>query len=419
MLFRFKYILPMLSSFMLWFNAKAQKNYTLQQALQTARVNNSILKTEQVNTDMVKTDIIAAKLYSNPTLSYQALQLTQPSTFTTNTNWHDAQNRQVLWQLSKTFQVADQRRNKIDVANKNVTFTEKNYIEAERNLFYDVAFKWLEVWTAQKQLDMLNIAKNNMDSLIIGNKIRYRNQVITQTDVLRTELLLKQYTVQYETADLELSNKRRELGFLIGIQDSVSVDPTDNFLFNIPEKIDSLLSQSMLNRSDILKAKSLIEVSKSNIKLQKSLAFPQPEIGLMWNPQNRIPYFGISATIDLPFFNRNQAEVKKSYLLKEQAEQHFFTVQSQLQTEISTAFTNHQLQKQHIKHYQTILQQAQTILNNVKYTYLRGATSIIDVLEAQRSWLETQQQYHYTLQQYRQSYIQLLYTTGLINQLAQ
>ena len=45
--------------------------------------------------------------------------------------------------------------------------------------------------------------------------------------------------------------------------------------------------------------------------------------------------------------------------------------------------------------------------------------TIIDFLEAQRSWLDTQQQYYETLQLYRQSYIKLLYASGLINKLAQ
>ena len=68
--------------------------------------------------------------------------------------------------------------------------------------------------------------------------------------------------------------------------------------------------------------------------------------------------------------------------------------------------------------FQEVLEQSQTILDNVKYAYLKGGTTIIDFLEAQRSWLDTQQDYFNALEQYRKSYLQLLYATGLINQLA-
>lgn len=417
--FSFKHTFSILCALLLCFTAKAQTNYTLQQALQTARENNPFLKTEQLNISIAQTDIITAKLRPNLILNNQTLQLMQPSHFPVNTGWYNGQNRQVWWQLTKTFQVAGQRKYKTDVAGRNVAFTEKNYTETERHLFSEVAAKWLEVWTAQKQLDILITAKNNIDSLVISNQLRYKNQVITQTDLFRTELLSKQYAIQYKTAMQELVNQQKELQFLLGVQDSIRIDTADNFLPGIiPADIEILLTQSLQNRSDILTAKSWIEVSNSNIKLQKSLAFPQPELGFIWNPQNTIPYFGIYATVDLPFFNRNQGEIKKSYLLKNQAEQHLFTMQNQLQTEIATAYASYGLQQQNVQNFQTVLQQSQTILNNVKYAYLKGGTSIIDFLEAQRSWLETQQQYYDALQQYRQSYIRLLYTTGLINQLA-
>lgn len=399
-------------------SANAQNNYTLQKALQTARANNPYLKTEQLNIGIAETDIITAKLRPNPILNNQSLQLMQPSQFPASTNWYNGQNRQVWWQLTKPFQVAGQRKYKIDVANKNVSFAEKNYIETERNIFSEVASKWLEVWTAQKQLEIIQIAKSNIDSLVLTNQIRYKNQVITQTDLYRTELLSKQYAIQYKTALQEVINRQNELKFLLGVQENLSIDSNDNFLFTMPQSIDSLLKQSLQNRSDIQTVKSLIDVSNSNIKLQKSLAFPQPELGFIWNPQNTIPYFGIYATVDLPFFNRNQGEIKKSYLLKDQAETQLFTIQSQIQTEISVAFSNYQLQQQNLESFNVLLQQSQTILDNVKYAYLKGGTTIIDFLEAQRSWLETQQQYYNAMQAYRQSYIQLLYATGLINQLA-
>lgn len=413
-----KFVFGVLLYFVFCNSANAQNNYTLQKALQTARANNPVLKTEQFNIGVAQTDVTTAQLFINPTFNFNYMNVASKSYAEPNSNLYSAINNQYAFQLGKTFQVAGQRRYSIETANKNVAFTEKNYTETERNLFSEVAAKWLEVWTVQKQLEIIQIAKSNIDSLVLTNQIRYKNQVITQTDLYRTELLSKQYAIQYKTALQEVINRQNELKFLLGVQENISIDTNDNFLFTMPQSIDSLLKQSLQNRSDIQTVKSLIDVSNSNIKLQKSLAFPQPELGFIWNPQNTIPYFGIYATVDLPFFNRNQGEIKKSYLLKDQAETQLFTIQSQIQTEISVAFSNYQLQQQNLESFNVLLQQSQTILDNVKYAYLKGGTTIIDFLEAQRSWLETQQQYYNAMQAYRQSYIQLLYATGLINQLA-
>ncbi len=419
MRFSSKNILPFFFFVMISVSVDAQTNYTLQKALQTARENSPILKSEQLNTSISQTDLLTAQLRPNPTINNQSLQLMKSAHFSENTNWINGRNRQVWWQLTKPFQVAGQRDAKIEVANKNIILVEKNYLETERNLFAEVANKWLEVWTTQKQLDIIKVAQTNIDTLVNINQFRLKNQVITQTDLFRTELLAKQYVIQSQTTQQELLNRKKELNFLIGIQDNINVDTLDNFMFNFPSNIDSLLTQSLNMRSDIQVSKSLIDVSNSNIKLQKSLAIPQPELGFIWNPQNTVPYFGMYATIDLPVFNRNQGEIKKSYLIKQQADRQLVTVQQKLQTEVSTAYASYQIQKQNINRFKAVVEQSVNILNNVKYAYLKGGTTIIDFLEAQRSWLETQQQYYAAMQQYRQSYIQVLYTTGLINQLAQ
>ncbi|MCP2835066.1 TolC family protein, partial [Salmonella enterica] len=69
-------------------------------------------------------------------------------------------------------------------------------------------------------------------------------------------------------------------------------------------------------------------------------------------------------------------------------------------------------------HFEPLLRQSEKILGSVKYAYLRGGTNMIDYLEAQRSWLDTQQNYYETLRAYRQSCVDLLYASGMILYLA-
>lgn len=413
-----KYILTALMIVVTW-TAAAQVSLRLTQVLQLAKDNNPDLKTEQYNISVATADIVTAKLRPNLVLNNQSLQQLEPNHFPANTHWYQDQNRQIWWQLTRTFQVAGQRRNKIDLANKSVVLAEKNYHDVERNLLLSAAEKWLNAWTTQKQLDILSIAKNNIDSLVQSNRIRFKNEVITQTELFRTELLSKQYDIQQNTLRQTLTNQLRDIMFLTGTRDSIAIDTAEDFIPVNLTDLPTLLTSSMQSRSDVLAARSMIDVSNSNIKLQHSLAYPQPDLGLIWNPQNTVPYIGIYATIELPFFNRNQGEIKKSHQLKEQAVQRLSSVEARLQMEVTNAHASFRQQQQNMQHYQAVLQQSQTVLNNVKYAYTRGGTTIIDFLEAQRSWLETQQQYYEALQQYRQTYIELLYTTGNINQLIQ
>src|SRR5690625_1184617 len=190
-------------------------------------------------------------------------------------------------------------------------------------------------------MDILLYAKNNIDSLLQIDQRRFHSQVITQTDLYRTELLARQYELQHRTALQEIDNRQKELRFLLGGTGEVVVDTSDQFLLDIPETLDSLIRQSLQYRSDIEAAKSMIEVSESEMKLQKSLSYPQPELGLVWNPQGTLPFFGISFTVDLPVFDRNQGEIQKSAILRDQAEYYLYAVQKQIETEFSVPSGKH------------------------------------------------------------------------------
>lgn len=398
--------------------AASQENYTLQKALQAAKVNNPYLKTQQLNIGIAQADTITARLFPNPFLENEQYWLTNPNNLVPGTDLLNSQNIQMLFKYMQPIPIAGQRKNQIELARKNVSVSNYSYAELERNIFSDVAIKWLEVWTAQKQLEIIQIAKSNIDSLVLTNQNRYKNQVITQTDLYRTELLAKQYDIQLKNAMQVVTNRLNELKFLLGVDKSIGIDQSDEFMLQTFPVIDSLLQYSLKNRSDVQLTSSLIDASQTNIQLQKSKAIPQPQIGFVYSPQNGVSYLGPSFGLNVPLFDRNQGEIKKSYLLKEQADNQLIAVQNQIQTEIAVAYAKYQLQQQNLESFNVLLQQSQTVLDNVKYAYLKGGTTIIDFLEAQRSWLETQQQYYDAMQLYRQSYIQLLYATGLINQLA-
>jgi cobalt-zinc-cadmium efflux system outer membrane protein len=145
------------------------------------------------------------------------------------------------------------------------------------------------------------------------------------------------------------------------------------------------------------------------------LAKPRNEAGLIWNPQNSVPYAGIYLTLELPVYNRNQGEIQKAQVVQEQAGQAASLVQARIRTEVSTAYESFVASRRNLERYTGIRRDADQVLASVRYAYLRGATTLIDLFEAQRSWFETQTAYYEATYTYRQSYIRLLYATGQIN----
>lgn len=398
--------------------ATAQTSYTLSAALDTARNNSPVLKARYMNISSAQADVITAKLRPNPTLNNQTLQLVRSDHFAADTRWSSNQNRQVWYQVTKPIQWPNQRKYKIETASKDVAVASNTYQEDVRNLSLNVGNSWINCWVLKQRLALLNDSRKNLDTLVRINELRYKNQVITQTDLARTKVLLEQYNLQLNVFNQDYQNELQTLQLLTGNTTPMDVDTSGGILTITPSvTLDSLIAQSMENRSDVVLAKSTIDERNSNAKYQQTLAVPQPEVGVIYNPQNSVPYIGFYGTIDLPFFNRNQGEIRKAHILQQQAQQELSATQRQVQTEVRTAYNTYQLQKQNMEKYTGILRQSQQILDNIKYAYLRGGTTIIDFLDAQRNWYDTRLLYYDSLQSYYQSYLQLLFATGLINQL--
>jgi len=402
-----------------YFSTKAQTAFSLQKALQTARLNNRLLMSQKLNIGLAEGDLISARLRPDPILNNQTLQLMKSTHFFPGTEWNSNQNRQVWWQLTKPFQVAGQRKYKIETAQNTALMTQSEYQETERNLFLEVANKWIDVWAAYQELEILKQAKKNIDTLAIINSLRLKNQVIQQTDLLRTELLAKQYDVRLKTSAVEAMTQHYQLKYLLGITDSIRVDTSDYFIRRDIPPLDSLTKQALKNRSDIRAALAQIETAESNIKWQKSLAYPVPELGIIWNPQNSVPYFGFFGTVKLPLFDRNQGEISKAKIAKQQAAFQLSAQQLQVKTEIMSAYAALRVQQENFLKLSDMLAQSKIILSNVRYAYLKGGTTIVDFLEAQRGWLDMQTQYYEMAKMYRQKFIELFYAAQLLNQLAQ
>ena len=397
---------------------KAQAIYTLQSAVATAKENSPALKGEGYIVDLARGNLITARLHTNPILNNQTLQMTNSKYFVPGTEFNNALNRQVWWQLTKPFVLPAQRQGRIDFASQSVLLFQEGFRETIRNFSSQVADQWLSAWGIRTRLDLLELAYNNIDSLVKINQARLRNQVITQTDLIRTQLLQDQYRLQLINAQKEFRNEIQRLKFIMGVLDSVNVDVnTPVEIIPIPDSLDSLTAQATRERPDVRAANKAVNIASINIKYQKSLVWPQPELGMIWNPQNTIPYLGFFGTVRVPLFDRNQGEIEKSKYLQLQAEQGVRNTTLRISTEVQAAFQTYQVEKENLKKYGTMLNQSDLVLENVRYAYLKGGTTIIDFLDAQRTWFDTRQLYLNAEISFFQSYIHLLFVTGLINQL--
>jgi len=400
----------------------AQNDYsslTLKQSLNISVNKNLFLKADKINADISQSDIVTAGLRPNPVFNNQTLQLLSPNHKMGDSKYLlSSHNRQVWYQVTMPIQLMDVRNKKIDFATRNFEITQKNYLESVRNQYYNVANQWLKIWKIKMENKILLEAKETVDTLVHINTNRYKNQAITPIELIRTQLLSDQYRLQLKTLKIDFETSLREFSMLLGDTSIFDIEENDDFVtMETSTMFDSLYEAAKVKRQDYQISNLNIELANSNVTLQNALKAPYLELGAIFNPQNLVPYAGFFATVSIPIFDKNQGEIQKSKYYVDQSKVLMQQKELEVKKTIFTALENYKLNKSNMTNTVSMVLKASTVLNTVRYSYLKGNTSILDFLEAQRSMLETQRMYYESVYNYRISYIELLNATGLIVEL--
>lgn len=402
------------------------------ESLRIANKNNPAYDAEKLNLEIARSEVITSSLLPNPNFNNQVIVRSEgqsirnayayPQDFSGNTigvggrkePFHPL-NRQDWFQLTMRIPVAGQRQFAIELAKNNLRVARENLKEFQRNLFFITANKWLDVWLSGEKVKLYEKAKKFSSDLLKVNELRLKNEVITKTEYSRTQILDQKYLAQLSVEQVNLANENRKLGVLLGTDKEFVIRQSDQL--DIPTSFDSeeeLYRYSYSNRPDLVSYLAQLDSARKEVDLEESFAYPQPEVGFISNPQNGEKYYGTFLTLPLPVFNRNQGNILKSKSTLSKKQEYLKNVELNLRTEIRNSLAEFKIAKENYDRYKEIFELSEKVLETVRYGYLKGGTTIVDFLEAQRNWLETQSQYYDSFWMYRKSYIQLLYVSSRI-----
>ncbi len=385
------------------FYLKAQEStLSFQEYLNQVGKNNLSYLAEKYNVNIADAEVIAQKVLPDPELTFEGAD----------------ENFSVG--LGYTLELGNKRGARVRLA-KSQAELEKLALEYYyQELRAEATNLYLD---AMQQRELLDVKKSSYDYMIQLSKsdsIRFSLGEITELDARQSKLeaatllnevfeqeaiyksslaILNQYMGQTTLSLMNLSGKWK------------SIDR--NYL--LPE----LIATGLTNRVDLYAAQKNIDVATNQHKLVK--AEQKMDLGLSvsyerdWRgflPPSRSVTAGVS--IPLKFSNMNKGAVKAASFGIEQAKIQEQNIELQIQTDISQAFFQFEASQKKSQQYQTgLLDDAKKILDGMVYKYKRGESDITDVLIAQRTYNEVQEQYLETMKGFASSLVALQKACGI------
>jgi cobalt-zinc-cadmium efflux system outer membrane protein len=263
----------------------------------------------------------------------------------------------------------------------------------ERALTFQVAQLFINVQFAQSTLELAEQDLKSFQATVDISERQYKVGGISENDFLKIKLQLLQFQQDVEQAQLAkiqaLSDLRQQLGY-----ESVPADYSVSGVFDYQPlllTLTELNAKALANRPDlraavqgVTAANSQHELAKVNGKLDVTGSANYSHVG-------GLNAMTLSVSFPLQFFDRNQGEIARTRHAITQAQQQQAGAQGQVATDVRDAYEALQTSDRVARYYRSgYLDVSQKSRDISEYAYHRGAASLLDFLDAERSYRATQ-----------------------------
>ena len=368
---------------------------TLEQALRLASETNPNVRAKEFELKAVGAGEITAGLRPNPTANFLAEQFGGASS---------ASQTQYTINIGQPIELGGKRQRRIDSATAQTKVTTHELADLRRQIDFQVKKTFTDILVAKDALALSEQNLSALDELEKIQRLRAEKGDLSGLELLRIQV--QRFAFERDAADARQALRAAK----IGLRSLIGADKvTDDFdAAGSLELRQSSYTQSELyrraldTRPDIRAAEAARNKAKADINLAKANAWwdvtPQVEYQRI-GPDNTI---GFGFGLPLRIFDRNQGEIARTRAdaLRVDAVRDAVVIRALSEVDMALAAVDTERGKVEVLR-DTYLPKAKQARETVEFAYRRGGVSLLDYLDAQRTYRETALQYVQALGNYQ------------------
>jgi outer membrane protein, heavy metal efflux system len=392
----------------------ASMQITLEQAIDLALANSPAIKAARTQIQQNQAQEITANLRPNPTLSADSQFVPVFSgDFSTDT-LNNLQQFDIG--VGYLFERGRKRQNRLQAARDTTAVTIATVADTERTLIFNVSQQFINVLLANSTLQFALEDLNSFQETVNISDERYRAGDISEGDNLKIKLQLLQFQTDVSSARVAkvqaLGSLRQLVGYASLPHDYDCAGDLD--YKPLAASLPDLEAKALAERPDLKAAKKGITAANSQVSLAKANGKVDITASGSFSHVSGASSTSVFFSMPLPIFDRNQGEIARTRFALTQAELTARAAEDTVLTDVTNAYesatSNQDVVKLYVSGY---LKQAQDSRDISQYAYKGGAATLLDFLDAERSYRSTQLAYRQALAAYMLSLEQLRQATGL------
>jgi cobalt-zinc-cadmium efflux system outer membrane protein len=371
---------------------------------------------------------VAASIYPNPVLSYTVGNLVvgrgNPGNVAEGAPAHPGFFAQTVHNvgISEIIDVWSKRGARTRAAERGVELRRFEVADILREIAYEVRSAYTEVGREQAERQLRRDMRDGYGETIRLTRARRAAGEISESEFRKIELEGLRYQSEVVSADAELDLARNRLAALLGLASDAAFAPavSDEAPPDMDLALLPLIARAMQNRPDVRAAERAHAFAGASLGAARLDRMPDLTVGLNYTHSEFLASgdnpnaLGIGIALPLPIFDRNQANVGRADLELRRAANETARLDVVVGHEVRDAVRRVERAKALLGLFEGggMLERADRARQVAEKSYQAGAISLLELLEAQRTFLETRAQYLRAAYDYRQSRVDLRRAIG-------
>jgi cobalt-zinc-cadmium efflux system outer membrane protein len=390
---------------------------TLEEAIRLALQHNHALLAAQSTVLQNQAQEITANLRPNPVISWdtQFFPLFTPSEFNASYLENQAQFDIGIGYL---FERGKKRQHRLQAAKDQTAVTRAQVTDNERQLTFNVSQQFVNVLLAQSTLDLAQQDYDSFLKTVDISESRFKAGDMSEGDLLKIKLQLLQFQSDVFAARLSkvqaLTALRQFLGFE-SVPDNYDVEGSLDYQ-PIKEGLDDLKALALRTRPDLQAAQLGVTAAHSQESLAEANGKRDLNVTFDYTHTTGINSGAFYFNIDLPIFDRNQGEIARTRYAITQFQELQNEAAEQVISDVVDAYEALRSNDQIIQLYRGgYVDEAQKSRDITEYAYRKGAASLLDFLDSERTYRANQLAYRQALASYMTALEQMRQAVGTRN----
>lgn len=391
---------------------------TIAEAQAEAIQNNPGLMTEKLGLPVTDTAVVTAGLKPNPVLSISSDHLDLLGTGFNATN--GAGPSETAVRVDVPLERGNKRELRLDNAAYARKIAEAKYADSVRRLRQDVTLACIDLLAAKAKLALANDNLQALNKVVQFNETRLKGGAVAPVELTRARVAMLQYRASVRTGELALLTARTHLETLLGRHPGGTIDISGDLKVPLPPSgpdLQKLQTTAQTERPDISAVRIDQARSQSDLRLQVANGKIDYVVGMEARRQQGVNGTGNSLgfffSAPLPVYNRNQGEIARASREQEQLRQSLVAVQTQVTSDVAGAYEEYESARTLAAEIERdLLEPTKQARDTTAYVYQAGASTLVDVLDAQRAFNDTMSAYYDALADYRRASAKLSAAVG-------